>query len=62
MSRVEIACELRHETEAAFLIFDGDREAWIPKSQCDEFEPDAPGKKTGVLAVEEWLATEKGLI
>lgn len=29
---VEIAAELIHETEKAFLLFDGVRKAWVPKS------------------------------
>lgn len=61
-ARIEIACELRRETESAYLIHDGDRQAWIPKSQCSTFEPSKPGSKCGTLDVEEWLAHEKGLI
>jgi hypothetical protein len=29
---IEIAGEVRHETEKAYLLFDGDKEVWIPKS------------------------------
>ncbi len=53
---VDIAGELRNETKAAFLIFDGTREAWLPKSLV-EWDP---GAKT--FAMPEWLAKEKGLI
>lgn len=53
---VDIACEIKRETEKAYLIFDGDKEVWLPKSQV-EWDQDA---KT--MAMPEWLATEKGLI
>lgn len=53
---VDIAADLRHETEHAFLIFDGGREAWVPKSLV---ERDARG---GTFAMPIWLAKKKGLI
>lgn len=33
---VEFCGEIRHETEAAYLVFDGENEVWIPKSQIQE--------------------------
>lgn len=27
---IEIAGDLRHETEKAFLLFDGKKEVWVP--------------------------------
>lgn len=53
---VEIAGEIRHETDAAYLFFDGDKEVWLPKAHC-EWDPDAR-----TMAVEEWLAMDRGLI
>jgi hypothetical protein len=53
---IEIAGELRHETEKAYLWFDGDREVWIPKSHGEYAE----GEKT--IQMPEWMALEKGLI
>jgi hypothetical protein len=53
---VEIGCEIRHETDKAFLIFDGDKEVWIPKS-IGEWDQDA---KT--MAMPERWALDKGLI
>jgi hypothetical protein len=53
---VDITCEIRHETAGAFLIFDGDKEVWIPKS-IGEWDQDA---KT--MAMPERWALEKGLI
>ncbi len=52
---VDIAAEVRRETDKAWLIFDGDREVWIPKSQAER-NPD------GTFTMPEWLGKEKGLI
>ena len=52
---VDIAAETRRETEKAWLIFDGYREVWLPKSQAER-NPD------GTYTMSEWIATEKGLI
>jgi hypothetical protein len=53
---VDIAGEIRGETEAAFRFFDGDITVWLPKSQCT-WEPDEK-----VMTMPEWLAKEKELI
>jgi hypothetical protein len=52
---VDIAGELRHETERAYLVFDGSKEVWLPKSQVEN-------NGDGTFAMPEWLAFEKGLI
>lgn len=58
---VEIAVEIRLETDRAFLVFDGKTEAWIPKSQVsDQSESDDGTIET--IFIPEWLALEKGLI
>lgn len=55
----DIACILKHETKAAWLVNDGDKDVWLPKSQC-ELEP---GKGTDcIVTLPEWLAKEKELI
>lgn len=51
----DIAAELRHETERAYLIFDGAQEVWLPKSQAER-------NSDGTFTLPEWLAKEKGLI
>ena len=51
----DIACEVRRETEKAWLIFDGATEAWLPKSQVER-NPD------GTFTMPEWLASDKGLL
>ena len=33
---IDIAAELRHETQAAYLLADGAREASVPKSQVED--------------------------
>jgi len=53
---VDIAGELKGETPLAYRFFDGDKTVWLPKSQC-QWDPD---DKT--MTMEEWLATDKGLI
>lgn len=62
---VEIACELRRETEKAYLLFDGTLEAWTPKAKRDgsvlvSLETDGRGKVV-IAKMPEWLAREKGL-
>lgn len=53
---VDIAAELRHETDAAYLVDDGTRKVWLPKS---EVEYDVG---EGTFTMPEWLALDKGLI
>lgn len=57
---VEIACEIKRETEKAFLIFDGKEEVWLPKSQITD-QCESGGQIVSVF-IPEWLAMEKGLI
>lgn len=58
--KISIAGEIRRETEAAVLFFDGAREAWLPKSQVRQLTK----PELGVIQLEmpEWLAKDKGLI
>jgi hypothetical protein len=53
---IDVAAELRHETDKAFLVFDGTREVWLPKSMVEYDSTD------GTFAMPEWLAMDKGLI
>lgn len=61
--KIEVSVTMKHETDRAILVLDGDREVWLPKSQVsiegDEFPE--PGE-SAELFVPEWLAKEKGLI
>jgi hypothetical protein len=61
---VTLMLDILRETEAAFLVSDGDREVWLPKSQignADELEGVNCMEDIEVI-VPEWLAEEKGLI
>lgn len=52
---VDIACEIRAQTERAIQIFDGKTTCWLPLSQVEIGDD-------GTVAMPEWLAKEKGLI
>ena len=52
---IEIAADLRHETEKAFLLHDGSKEAWVPKTQVEN-------NNDGTFSMPEWLAMDKGFI
>lgn len=52
---IEIAADLRHETDKAFLLFDGSKEAWVPKAQVEN-------NSDGTFSMPEWLAMDKGFI
>lgn len=60
MKDIEIAVEVRMETEKALKIFDGNTECWIPKSQIKD-QCEEKGQITSIF-IAEWLANEKGLI
>lgn len=53
---VDIAGEVRGETEKAYRFFDGSQTVWLPKSQC-EWDPDEE-----IMTMPEWLAEDKELI
>lgn len=52
---IDIAGELRNETDRAFRIFDGRRTEWVPKSQVEQNDD-------GTFTMPEWLAKERGFI
>lgn len=64
---IDIAAELRHETDSAYLLWDGREEVkkgdtksselriWVPKSQVED-------NGDGTFTMPEWLALEKGFI
>lgn len=64
---IDIAAELRHETDNAYLLWDGREEeevggknkkelrVWVPKSQVED-------NGDGTFTMPEWLALEKGFI
>ena len=52
---IDIAAEIKAETEKAWLLFDGTTEAWVPKSQVEQSDDDT-------FAMPKWLARDKGFI
>lgn len=63
---VDIAAELHHETDGAYLLWDGrteikknggtlDVKVWVPKSMVEN-------NKDGTWTMPEWLAKDKGFI
>ena len=57
---VEIDVGVRHETDKAYLVYDGKREVWIPKSQI--VDKLVQKGKIVQITLPEWLAKDKGLI
>lgn len=55
MHIIEIAGELRIETDKAFQIYDGKKTEWVPKSQVEN-------NGDGTFSMPEWLALDKGFI
>lgn len=52
---VDIAAEMKGETEKAFRLYDGARTEWVPKSQVED-------NGDGTFTMPEWLAKESGFI
>lgn len=52
---IDIAAELRGETDKALRLFDGERSEWVPKSQVED-------NGDGTFTMPEWLAQDKGFI
>ena len=52
---VDIDAELVHETDDAFLINDGDKKVWCPKSLTEN-------NRDGTFTMPEWFAEKAGLV
>lgn len=52
---IEIAADRRGETDKAFQLYDGNKIAWVPKSQVED-------NGDGTYSLPEWLAMDKGFI
>jgi len=52
---VDIAAQVRGETEKALRLHDGDKTEWVPKRFVEN-------NGDGTFAMPEWLAQEKGFI
>lgn len=64
MSNIEyFTCEIRHETTNAYLLHDGDREIWMPKSQISDEKISFDGRTEWLeFGIPEWLAIEKEMV
>jgi hypothetical protein len=52
---VDIMADLKHETDKAFLVNDGDQDVWLPKQYVEN-------NQDGTFTMPEWLAIDKGLV
>ncbi len=66
---VEVSLFIRHETERAWLVTDGTKDAesrenkvWLPKSQCQLDEDPQDSSNPATFSVPVWLAEEKGFV
>lgn len=51
----DMAAQIKAETDKAWLLFDGLKEAWVPKLQVEH-------NNDGTFTMPEWLAKDKGFI
>ena len=51
----DFAAEKKHETENAFLVNDGTKDVWLPKTFTED-------NGDGTFTIPEWLAIEKELV
>lgn len=51
----DFAAELRHETDKAYLLFDGFKEFWVPKAHSEN-------NGDGTFTIPQWLAEEKEIV
>jgi len=52
---IDIAAEIKAETERAYRIYDGNTTEWVPKSQVERND-------NGTFTMPIWLAQDKGFI
>ena len=52
---IDIAAEVKAETDRAWKLFDGSTTEWVPKSQVERNDD-------GTFTMPEWLAMNKGFI
>ena len=58
---VEFIGEIKHETDKAYLVFDGVNKIWLPKSQImDKTKIGSGGDYEFVIP--RWIAEDKGII
>jgi hypothetical protein len=52
---IEVAAEIRGETDKAYRLYDGAKAEWVPKRYVED-------NRDGTFTMPEWLAEEKGFI
>lgn len=52
---IDIAAEIKVETEKAWRLYDGAKTEWVPKSQAED-------NGDGTFSMPIWLARDKGFI
>lgn len=52
---IDVAADVKVETDLAWLLDDGGTEEWVPKSQAED-------NGDGTFTMPEWLAKDKGFI
>ena len=52
---IDIAAEVRAETDKAWRLFDGKTTEWVPKSQAEK-------NNDGTFSMPEWMALDKGFL
>lgn len=52
---IDIAAQVKIETDAAWLLDDGATEAWVPKSQVED-------NGDGTFTMPEWLAIDREFV
>lgn len=52
---IDIAAEVRGETDKALRLHDGTKAEWVPKSMVED-------NRDGTFAMPEWLAKERGFV
>ncbi len=57
---VEITVEVIRETDRAYLVSDGEIEAWVPISQV--YDETALSSGARLLEIPAWIAEQQGLI
>ena len=59
---IEFCGEIKHETDAAYLVFDGENEVWLPKSQIQDVKELNKKQNAWLFIIPEWLAIDKEII
>lgn len=53
--------EIRHETDAAFLILYRNNEFWVPKSQVADPDNYKSGDKGCTISITDFIANKRGI-